>query len=381
MEKDLKILLLEDVEDDAGLVERAIRKSGIRFISKRVDTREEFIAALDLFKPDVILSDHALPQFNSIEAMKICKNSGKNLPFILVTGTVSEEFAVNCIKQGVDDYVLKTNLSRLPSAILNAIAIRESEQKKHEAEMAIRKQNMELVKINQELDGFVYSVSHNLRAPLASVLGLVNLAKIEDRQRNSGFGNYLDMMEKSVLKLDETLKEILDYSRNSRTNLDHIPIDLEKLIRESFERFKYLEGMSTIKIIIDINKSAEFHTDAYRFSTLISNLISNAVKYRDKYKEDKFIRIRADISEDRMELIFEDNGMGIHPERVSKIFDMFYRGTEHSQGAGLGLYIVKQIVDKLEGEINVHSEVGVGTSFRLLLPNLVNAEKKLVDES
>src|SRR5690606_2336469 len=139
-----------------------------------------FTACLQQFRPDVILSDHALPQFNSLEALKILRKQASDTPFILVTGTVSEEFAVSCLKQGADDYVLKSNLVRLHAAIQNAIRQRRQDAKRKKAEQTLRKQNDELIKINKELDSFVYSVSHNLRAPLMSVLGLVNLAQLEN---------------------------------------------------------------------------------------------------------------------------------------------------------------------------------------------------------
>ena len=161
MEKELKILMLEDVQDDVGLIERTLKKQGVVFTSKRVDTHDEFVHALDNYNPDVILSDHALPQFNSIEALTICRKKHNDVPFILVTGTVSEEFAVHCLKQGADDYVLKSNLVRLPSAIKNALKQRHHDHKRKKAEKALRKQNEELVKINKELDSFVYSVCRN----------------------------------------------------------------------------------------------------------------------------------------------------------------------------------------------------------------------------
>ena len=128
-EKVLKILMLEDLQDDVGLIERTLRKEGMAFSSKRVDSEEEFTLCLQHFQPDVILSDHALPQFNSLEALKICRKHAVNVPFILVTGTVSEEFAVSCLKQGADDYVLKSNMVRLPSAIHNALKQRHHEVK------------------------------------------------------------------------------------------------------------------------------------------------------------------------------------------------------------------------------------------------------------
>src|SRR5687768_18455246 len=121
MDRELKILMLEDLEEDIGLIEHSLRKEGLEFVSRYADTRDEYVRALEDFHPDVILSDHALPQFNSVEALTICRKTSFNTPFILVTGTVSEEFAVSCLKQGADDYVLKSNLVRLPTAIINAL--------------------------------------------------------------------------------------------------------------------------------------------------------------------------------------------------------------------------------------------------------------------
>src|SRR5690606_22687642 len=128
MEKDLKVLVLEDMEEDLELIHRALNKAGLHVTIKRVDTKEEFVNALNDFHADIILSDHALPQFNSAEALKLCRLHGVKIPFILVTGAVSEEFAVNSLKQGADNYVLKSNLTRLPSAISTALKHHEDEQ-------------------------------------------------------------------------------------------------------------------------------------------------------------------------------------------------------------------------------------------------------------
>ena len=128
--KKLKILMLEDMESDAGLIEWTLRKANIDFDCIRVDTREEYIDGLNNYHPDVVLSDHSLPQFNSREAYKICKAQNLQVPFILVTGAVSEEFAVSCLKDGIDDYILKDNLTRLPVAIKNSLKQRKLEQLK-----------------------------------------------------------------------------------------------------------------------------------------------------------------------------------------------------------------------------------------------------------
>jgi len=361
--------MLEDLQDDVGLIEWVLRKENFRFISRQVDSRDEFISALTEFEPDLILSDHALPQFNSVEALKICKKQGLDVPFILVTGTVSEEFAVSCLKHGADDYVLKSNLARLPSAISNSLKKRHIESKRKKAEKALRKQNEELVKINKELDSFVYSVSHNLRAPLMSVLGLIQLAQIDDKKQNNLLSNYFNLMESSVHRLDDTLKEILDYSRNARSEIKIERINMIRLLDDSFDRLRYLDGFDDIHKSIHVDEQVPLYSDAYRFMVVFNNLMSNAIKYRDLTKDKQEIDIRVKVTLENVMIQFADNGIGISENLLQKIFDMFFRATEKSEGAGLGLYIVKEAVEKLQGTIQVKSSPGVGTTFIISMPN------------
>ena len=371
MEHNLKILMLEDRYEDVELIERVLRREKITFTGKYVDSRDEFAQALLEFVPDVVLSDHALPQFNSLEALNLCKNMGFSMPFILVTGTVSEEFAVSCLKQGADDYVLKSNLSRLPAAIINSLNKREMEQKRQEAENTLRKQNEELVKINKELDSFVYSVSHNLRAPLMSVLGLLNLVKKDDCDTPEVF---LSMMEHSIHKLDDTLKEILDYSRNARNEIVGEEVNVKGLVEDSIERLKYLAGSEKIEKQLDIDGRLLFHTDGSRLAVVFNNLLSNSIKYRDPNKRNQFIYISIGITGESLNIIFSDNGIGIREELIPRIFNMFFRATEKSDGAGLGLYIVKETIEKLGGTIQVKSALGEGTEFNIMLPSFLKNE-------
>jgi signal transduction histidine kinase len=371
MEKDLKVLVLEDMEEDMELITRSLKKAGLNFETRRVDTKEEFVTALQEFPADVILSDHSLPQFNSAEALRLCRQEGLRIPFILVTGAVSEEFAVNSLKQGADNYVLKTNLARLPSAINSALRQRQDELAKLEANAALQKQNEELKKINKELDSFVYSVSHNLKAPLMSVLGLINLAKMEDDKHGNIFTSYFSMMERSIHKLDDTLKEILEYSRNARQELTVEEVDIAKIIHDNLERMQYLPGSEKIRKDVTVNATAQLMSDAYRISVVFNNLISNAIKYSDVHKEDPFIKINITIDEKSAVFMIEDNGIGIAKEYISKVFDMFFRATMQKEGAGLGLYIVKETVEKLHGQIHIESEPRVGTSFKIEIPNFL----------
>jgi signal transduction histidine kinase len=361
--------MLEDERDDAELIGRSMIKSGMLFESKRVDTRDDFSDALKSYCPDVILSDHSLPQFNSLEALKVCKQNGLSIPFILVTGTVSEEFAVTCLKEGADDYLLKSNLVRLPLAIQNALKQRELQEQRKNAETELRLQNEELVKVNQEMDSFIYSVSHNLRAPLMSVLGLVDLASREDMDRGKYFQEYFTMMNHSIAKLDDTLKEILDYSRNSRQQIVQQKIDFRRVVENCLERLKYLEGFDSMQTNITIKSDGAFYSDEYRLTVVMNNLISNAVNYRDFSKEKCILNISVLITKEKAMVRVDDNGIGIPEEFQSKIFNMFFRGTVKSKGAGLGLYIVKETVNKLNGRIEIESEFSKGTRVELELPN------------
>jgi signal transduction histidine kinase len=379
MESTLKILILEDVEDDVEMIKRTLRKAGLEFEARKEDTREGFLHALQDYHADVILSDHSLPQFDSVEALALSKKHAGQVPFILVTGAVSEEFAVTCLKQGADDYVLKSNLARLPNAIRNALKQRESEDAKVRAAQALQSQNAELKKINKELDSFVYSVSHNLRAPLMSVLGLLDLAKHENQNNKSELDLYFSMMETSIHKLDETVKEILDYSRNARQNLSIEKIDLKRMIDDHFEKMQFMPGSQSIERQISIQQKSNFHSDNYRLSVIMNNLISNAIKYHDPQKDRSFIRIAVKVDDEKASMIFEDNGIGIEDRYLDKVFDMFFRGTEKNKGAGLGLYIVKEAIDKLRGKISIQSNVGEGTVFAIELPNFISSDASVND--
>lgn len=370
METGLKILMLEDVNEDTLLIERALQKGGIIFTAKHVDTRDEFKLAIDTFRPDVVLSDHSMPQFNSIEALKIFREKTSVIPFILVTGAVSEEFAVSCLHEGADDYILKSNLTRLPAAIRNAINKKKAELDNAIANNSLRVQNEELKKLNQELDRFVYSTSHNLRAPLLSVLGLVRLSQQEIQSNNTkDLPQYFSMMEKSITTLDHTLRQIIDYSKNARLEEEVDEINFQDVLGKAFEYMKFINGATGIKQEVTVHDGPAFYCGKTRMGFLLQNLISNSIKYYDASKQNPFVKVEVFKNPDNVKIVVEDNGIGISKKYQDHVFDMFYRATERSDGSGLGLYIVKETIDMMGGSISLDSEKDKGTSITLTIPN------------
>lgn len=232
------------------------------------------------------------------------------------------------------------------------------------SEKNILAKNRELIKTNRELDRFVYSASHDLRAPLTSMSGLVNLAQVDPE----GAQNYLRLMQERIEVMDNYIKEIVEYSRNARLNVNLTQVPIKKVVLEVVNTLKY--SIDTNKVEIEIHVSDSFHikTDESRLRVILNNLIANAFKYQDYSKPNPFLKIKA-IAEDNRKLIqIEDNGIGIKSEYHAKLFEMFYRATDTSTGSGLGLYIAQEAVDKLQGQITFESEFGKGSVFTIILP-------------
>lgn len=264
------------------------------------------------------------------------------------------------------DIEVSTSVLNLNNHNYIILLIRDITQRKI-SEKQLLEQNAELLKINKELDRFVYSASHDLRAPLMSVLGLINIAKLEAKERINL--EYLDLMTKSINKLDYFVQDIIDYSRNSRLDLKSEEIDLQNLAREIFEELHYLEDADKIKKEVQCNQESLFFNDLNRIKVVLNNIVSNAIRYSNFSKRNPFIKISINITLKEATILVRDNGQGIAPEHINKIFDMFYRASEHNVGSGLGLYIVKETIQKLGGTITVDSKVRKGTTFAIVLPN------------
>lgn len=488
MNQQIKILLLEDDKDDIGLILNALKKGNLNFAYEAVSTREDFEKNLKTAAPDIILSDYNLPSFDALAAYNSKEEIIPGLPFIIVSGTVGEEIAVELIKKGITDYVSKEKLITLPGKINRALKEAEANQDKNNAkkelvesekrlaeaqsiakmgnwevdllnglefwsneiynilgivpgELAPSKETFlsfihpeereeikriieqaekdqaafrystrilrrdgsvrhvyshgkhifdkngkairqigilqdvtetkrmeeELKAVNKELETFIYRASHDLRGPLSSIIGLTNVSKAEIKDETSK--KYFQMVEASAQKLDSTLISLVRSMTMRDLVVELEEIDFDELIRETLSQLKYHEGFSNLTITVDNEIKKKCKLNKLIMSSVFQNLIQNAVKYQNYHNGPAYLKISIGKKDKDIEIIFEDNGIGIDEHMQDKIFNMYFRGTESVSGSGLGLYIVKIGIEKLKGTIRLESTKGKGTRFIISLPD------------
>ncbi|WP_324024784.1 PAS domain S-box protein [Maribacter sp. BPC-D8] len=279
---------------------------------------------------------------------------------------INEEYKIE-LKSGVKKTLIMSiaplRLKDQNSYLVNIF----DDSKRKEAEGNLETQFHELQKTNSELDSFVYSASHELRAPLSSVLGLIQLIQTEDIDPK--LFQHLNMMEKSIERLDDFIKDIIEYSRNKHLALKLDSINFSTLIEHSLESLWYLENTNKINIKVSVSDNVKFVSDSKRISIILNNFISNAIKYHDVSNNDAAIWINVKTNKKEAVLIIKDNGVGMEDDQLEKIFEMFYRVSSKVMGSGIGLFIVKEVLSKLNGTIDVKSKIGEGSTFTLKIPN------------
>ncbi len=239
-------------------------------------------------------------------------------------------------------------------------------------EQSLLAKNEALEKANYELDQFVYRASHDLRAPLSSVQGLLELAFAAET--SAEVQPYLKLMQRAVMKMDGFIRDIVHHSKNARQDLQIEPIDLQAAYDDTVEQLRFMAGAERVTVHLDLQADAVLHSDTFRIGILLNNLISNGIKYHDPKKATPQVIVMACVDADECTIEVRDNGIGIAAEHLAHVFEMFYRATHVASGTGIGLYIVQEVARKLGGSAELQSEFGVGTTFVVRFPNGVVGE-------
>jgi signal transduction histidine kinase len=243
-------------------------------------------------------------------------------------------------------------------------AISKVKALEHEAE--VQRSKTEIIeKKNAELDSFFYRVSHDLKGPISSLIGLHNLVKIDVQDQEAQ--RYFQMYQSQIMRINTIVMDLINLTRMNNPAMNLTRIDFELLLEECISAYQYLPQCTSIRFIKQIDKKIEFYSEWAIVNTILQNLVENAIKYSHP-ERDSFVRVSIRQNYDRITIEVQDNGIGIPPDYQAKIFDMFFRANDRVDGTGLGLYILKRAVERLHGHVSFVSEPLIGSTFTVILP-------------
>jgi signal transduction histidine kinase len=362
----LRILLLEDNALDVTLILRALRQSGYEVDSVAVQDETAFISALRTHNPEIILADFNLPGWSGLEAIKALRREGFDIPLILVSGALGDVTAVECIKQGATDYVLKDGLVRLPEAIRRALQEKQLRQMQRQAEENLARKAAELARSNADLEQFAYVASHDLQEPLRMVAAYTQLlAERYQGKLDDTADKFIGYAREGALRMQVLIQDLLAFSRVgrkeacTRVDCDSVMRDVLQVLAPSIE-----ESGGTV----NYSNLPEIWADNTQIGQLFQNLIGNAIKFRSK--EPPVVSIQAEMKGNEWLFSVCDNGIGMAGEDTASIFAVFQRLHSRAEypGNGIGLAICKKIVERYGGKIWVESQPGHGSTFKFTLP-------------
>jgi len=354
MDKELKLLLLEDDPADAALIHKLLQRSGMNFTSKVVSDEKEFLKALDENIFDAVLSDNALPQYTSLKALEVIKKKNPFVAFILVTGTVSEEFAVTIIQQGADDYILKTNLTRLPAAIRKVVENKRIQKAKYISEQETRELNQQLRSLAAHLQNVREEEQTRIAREIHDELGqLLSIIKINISSADK-------KMHRSIVEAKDNLAEAIKTVDNTMFTVRKIAAGLRPAILDDLGLFAALEWhsqefekLNNIQVTFDL-PDPEIHVEkniATGIYRIYQETLTNILRHSGADKITASIKI----IEDQIILSVSDNGKGFDPKEVKA-------------KKTLGLLGMNERVLLMKGQLKIESVLGKGTNIKVIVP-------------
>ena len=364
----LRALLVEDNALDAALVVRALCKDGFDIAADVVQDEAAFTRALRTHPPEVVLADYNLPNWKGMEALKVLLSEGLDIPMILVSGALGDVTAVECIKQGATDYVLKDELARLPEVIRRALREKNERSLRHQAEEDLARKIDELARSNADLEQFAYVASHDLQEPLRMVTAYTQL--LSERyhgQLDESAAKFLGYASEGAQRMQVLIQDLLAFSRVGRNSAACGSVDCNAVMADVL-----------LTLASAILESGAVVTHAglpavwgvrTQMAQVFQNLIGNAIKFRGK--EPPVVSVQSEKSGQHWQFSVSDNGIGIPPEYAENIFVVFQRLHTRNEypGNGIGLAICKKIIERCGGRIWMESQAGSGSTFKFIMPS------------
>jgi signal transduction histidine kinase len=352
----IRVLYIDDEESNLNAFKAGFRR---QYEIYTAISASEGLKILQNVVLHVIIADQKMPQTTGVEFFKSIAQTHPDPIRILLTGYTDIEALADAINHGdIYRYITKPwNDLELHNSIKNAYDA-------YKAKIDLREKISELEKTNDELNRFIYSISHELRAPLVSAMGVINVVKMEGLYDSCG--EYWSLIETCANKLDYYIQKTLQYYKNNKIASENTSVNFKILIQDLINLYSYTDKDTHFHVKIEQDR--EFYGDAFRIEVILGNLISNAIKYQKEDEKDKKVNIIIEVKNDAAEIIISDNGMGILNEHLEKIFTQFFK-IKTNHGTGLGLFIVKEALNKINGKISVSSDLSEGTAFKITIPN------------
>lgn len=355
-----KILYVDDRVNNLNSFKALFRRDYEVFVAESPTIAMKILAEE---KIKVVLSDYKMPDISGVIFLESVKDLYPETIRIMLTGHADLPAVVEAINRSeIFRFLAKpwseNELRKAIDASLNL----------YDQGSLLTIRNQELSKAYNELDKLVYSTAHDITGPLSNILGLLDL--IDSDRENSL--EYLSLIKKTTKKLQYIARDVLSFHRNKRTGLYIREIRMEALINSVLEDHKYLQDTRPLNFILDINQECSLKTDKSRMRFILNNLVSNAIKYQDFTKKDNWVKITFSNDMNGGVLEVKDNGVGISESLLPKIFDIYYRASNKSTGAGIGLYIANEAAQLIKGSVEVESQKNMGTTFKVRIPNLTD---------
>lgn len=381
----LRVLFVEDSTDDFELIQHALRRGPWALEVARVETEAEQRAALANAGWDIILADYNLPGFDAIRVIEVAQELCPDTPLIVVSGTVGEDVAVETLKLGADDYLLKDSLARLLPAVARALELAQARRQRAlleaereaarerliafnaELEQRVAERTAELQQANRELETFAYAVSHDLRTPLTGILGSTELLLLDDGDRLSPRGRaHVDRLLEAGRRMHELIDALMDLSRVTRDEMRHEHVDLTELATSIVRGLRSIAPQRSVDVVIEDSLTAE--GDPRLLKIALENLLANAWKYTANAADPR-IEFRAVGGLESAAFAISDNGVGFDMADSPRLFSPFQRLHDATEfpGSGVGLATVQRIVARHGGKITADGRPGEGATFTFSL--------------
>jgi signal transduction histidine kinase len=370
--RQLHLVLVEDSDDDALLIVHELIRGGYDPRVHRVTTRSEFQDALERGPWDIIISDHSLPTYDGMSALADLQSTGKDVPFILVSGTIGEAVAVSAMKAGAQDYVLKGDLTRLPVAV--GRELREKELRQEQTRM---REQLVISERMASAGTLAAGVAHEINNPLA--VALANLEYVSDLlsqhakntreadgMRMAAFVEPIRDTREALDRIRDIVRDVKLFSRPEEETTGRV--DVIRVV-DSATRMAWNEIRHRATLVKDYQPTPAALGNESRLGQVVLNLIVNAAQAMPEgHADDHELRVTTRTGRNGQVVIeVADDGAGIAKEHIDRIFDPFFTTKPIGVGTGLGLSICQRIVTQLGGTIEVHSELGKGSLFRVRL--------------